>query len=106
MKLLLDESLPRGLKRDLAAHEVVTVPEQGWAGKDNGELLSLADKQFDVFVTADQGIEYQQNLVGFGIAIVTLAAQSNRLEDLRPLMPELLSALGELKRGQVYTVSG
>ena len=106
MRLLLDESLPRDLKRELGAHEVVTVPEQGWAGKGNGELLSLADKQFDVFVTADQGIEYQQNLAGFGIAVVTLAAQTNRLEDLRPLVPELLSALGDLKRGQVYTISG
>lgn len=62
MRLLLDESLPRGLKRHLSAHDVATVPEQGWAGKSNGELLRLAEEEFDAFLTADQNVEFQQNL--------------------------------------------
>lgn len=63
MKVLLDECLPRGLVHDLAGdHEVVTVPDAGWAGKSNGELLRLAADQFDVFVSADQKLPFQQNL--------------------------------------------
>ena len=59
MKLLLDESLPRRLKKELSQHDVTTVPERGWAGKTNGELLELASGSFDVSITADQGLEYQ-----------------------------------------------
>lgn len=106
MKLLLDESLPRSLKGELTSHDVVTVPEKGWAGKDNGELLQLSSAEFDVFVTADQGLQYQQNLAGYDIAVVTLAATSNRLEDLRLLVPRLLTALDEVGPGEVITVAG
>lgn len=106
MKLLLDESLPRSLKGEFTSHHVVTVPERGWAGKDNGELLELASAEYDVFVTADQGLHYQQNLAGYGIAVVTLAAKSNRLEDLRPLVPMLVAALDKLEPGEVITLAG
>ena len=106
MKVLLDESLPRALRRELESHDVVTVPELGWAGKDNGELLQLASAEFDVFVTADQGLQYQQNLAGYDIAVVTLAAKTNRLEDLRPLVPRLLAVLAEAKPGEVVTLAG
>lgn len=106
MRLLLDESLPRGLKGEFGSHEVTTVTDMGWTGKDNGELLELASGQFDLFLTADQGIQYQQNLAGFDIAVVTLAAKSNRLKDLRPLVPKLLAVLGELKPRQVRTIAG
>lgn len=74
MKLLLDESLPRRLKNELSQHEVTTVPERGWAGKTNGELLKLASGSFDVFITADQGLEYQQNLTNVEIAVIVLRA--------------------------------
>jgi predicted nuclease of predicted toxin-antitoxin system len=106
MKLLLDESLPRSLKEALTSHDVVTVPENGWAGKDNGELLELASAEFDAFVTADQGLQYQQNLAGYTIAVVTLAAKSNRVEDLLPLVPRLLTALNDVGPGEVVTVAG
>ncbi len=106
MRLLLDESLPRPLKWELTSHDVSTVPEMGWAGKDNGELLELAGESFDVFITADQGIEYQQNLAGFDVAVVTLAARTNRLEDLRALIPKLLSSLQDLKPGEVLRLAG
>jgi len=79
MKLLVDESLPRGLKRELSGHDVATVAEMGWTGRTNGELLELANGDFDVFLTADQGLQYQQNLSGAEIAVVVLAAKTNRL---------------------------
>ena len=105
MRLLLDESLPRGLKRHLSTHEVATVPEQGWAGKSNGELLRLAEGEFDAFLTADQNVEYQQNLHSYGIAVVVLAAPTTRIQDLEPLIPAVLSALETTKPGEVVRVS-
>lgn len=104
MRILLDECLPRRLKRDFPGHEVRTVPDAGWGGKDNGELLALADPEFDVFVTADQGIEYQQNLEGARIAVVVLAARSNRLADLRPLVPRILAAIADVGPGELLRV--
>jgi predicted nuclease of predicted toxin-antitoxin system len=105
MKILIDECLPRPLKKHFAAHEAVTVPERGWAGKTNGELLSLMAGEFDVFVTIDSNMRYQQTLSDYGIAFVLLAAKSNRLDDLVPLMPEVLSALNTIKDGEIIKVS-
>ncbi len=105
MRLLLDESLPRALKQLLSAHEVATVPEQGWAGKSNGELLRLAEEEFDAFLTADQNVEYQQNLRAYRLAVIVLAAQTTRLEDLEPLVPEELQTLEVTQPGEVVRVS-
>lgn len=105
MRLLLDESLPRGLKRHLSAHEVATVPEQGWAGKSNGELLRLAEGEFDAFLTADQNVEYQQNLGAYNLAVIVLAAPTTRLQDLEALIPAVLNALEVTKSGEVVRVS-
>ena len=105
MKLLLDESLPRGLKKDLAGHDVTTVPEQGWAGKSNGELLELAEEDFDAFITADQNLEYQQDMAQFSIAVIVLAGKTNRLADLRHLIGELCTALDSIQPGQVVRIS-
>ncbi len=92
MKLLLDESLPCGLRRLLSEYTVITVQEQGWAGVSNGKLLRLAEKEFDAFLTADQNLQYQQNLVGFEIAVFVLAAGTTRLQDLAPLVPTLIAS--------------
>ncbi len=82
-KLLLDECIPRKFKSHLSGYECLTVPAAGWAGKRNGELLSLAENAgFQVFVSLDQGIEFQQNLTGSNIAVILLDAKSNRLADL------------------------
>jgi len=105
MRVLLDECLPRPLATEITGHEVRTVPEAGWAGKTNGELVALANEQFDVLVTIDQGIQYQQNLAGTSLAIIMLRARSNRLADLLPLLPALLSALPGIEPGQVLRVS-
>ena len=104
MRVLLDECLPRPLKDTLPGHEVRTVPEMGWAGKSNGDLLRLAAPQFDAFLTVDRGIEYQQNLEGAPIAVITMAAPSNDIDALRPLIPDVLRAMTSIKRGQFVRV--
>ena len=106
MRMLLDECLPRRLRVHLSGHECRTVPEAGWAGKKNGELLELAEDSYDVFLTLDKGIKYQQNLSGRGIAIVVVQARSNRLEDLIDRVPACLAALKQVQAGQVILVSG
>ena len=106
MRVLLDECLPRQLKRDLAGHEVRTVPEMGWAGRMNGDLLALAIGQFDVFVTADRNLSFQQDISRFDIRVIVLVAGSNRVADLRPLMPQVLDLLHTAPPGCVIRVGG
>ncbi len=96
MRVLLDEMLPRKLKRLLPEGvEAVTVRERGWDSKKNGELLALAEKEFDLLLTTDQGIPHQQDLSRFDLEVVVLSAKSNRLSDLEPLMPEVRRRLAE-----------
>ena len=104
MRVLLDECLPRRLKRELIGHDTRTAPEMGWASKRNGELLALAVGQFEVFLTADRNVSYQQDLSSFDIAIVVLVARSNRFEDLRPLAPRILEILPTAQRGAATLV--
>ena len=104
MKLLIDECLPRPLKRLLVEHECKTVQEMGWSGQKNGALLALADRQFDVLVTMDQGIEYQQQLANLEIAVLVVSARSNQIDDLAPLVPAALDALRTIQRGRVIRV--
>ena len=105
MKILLDECIPRKFKRSFPGHDSQTVPEAGFAGKKNGELLSLAERSgFEVFLTIDQGIEFQQNLTGRNIAILILRAKSNQLDDLLPLVDECVHKMLEITPGQVLKV--
>ena len=82
----------------------MTVPQRGWNGKKNGILLQLADPEFDVFVTMDKGIQYQQNLKKFDIALILLAAKSNKYDDLAPLMPKVNQALQHIRPKQVVHI--
>jgi len=100
VKLLLDECIDRRFSRDLADHEVKTVPQMGWSGIKNGELLILAENEFDVFITVDRNLSFQQNLPKFNIAVLVLHASSNRLADLKPLAPKILSILPTLSKGE------
>ena len=93
MNVLLDECVPARLGRLLTGHSITTVPRRGWAGIKNGDLLKLAEKEFDVFVTVDRKLSVQQDLSGFDIAVVLIRSRSNRLEEIRPLVPELLGAI-------------
>lgn len=105
MRILLDECAPRPLRDSIAAHEILTVPEMGWAGKKNGELLLLmAQNNFDALLTTDRNLKYQQNLSMHKISIVIMLAPSNRLNDLLPLIPDLEAALQNLRPGVVIEI--
>ncbi|MEZ5397800.1 MAG: DUF5615 family PIN-like protein [Bryobacterales bacterium] len=105
MRLLLDECVPRRLARLLASYEVRTVPQEGWSSLKNGELLARAAASFDVFITVDQGIAHQQNLVTLEICVVALAARSNDIRDLEPLVPELLARLPLARPGSYIRIA-
>ena len=105
MRILLDENLPRQLKQHFTADvEALTVQERGWSGKKNSKLLRLAAEEFDVFLTMDRGVEFQQNVAHLSIAILIIRAPSNRFEDLQPLIPEVREALKGIQPGQVTRV--
>ena len=106
MKVLLDECVPRKLRRELAEHEVLTVTERGWSGIKNGKLLMLAEVEFDVFLTVDQNLRYQQNLKAFNIGVILLMARNNRLKTLLPLMPEVRKALENIRTADFILVGG
>ncbi len=104
MRVLLDESLPRGLAPLIAGHDVSTVVEMGWSGMQNGQLLARASEGFDAFVTIDANLPYQQVLERFFIGVVLLRAPSNRLADLEPLVPDLLASLDGIESGELRIV--
>ena len=104
MRILLDECIDHRLGRDLTGHEVSTVALMRWRGKENGELLGLAAAQFDIFLTTDRNLSFQQNVARFDLAVIVLNAPSNRLSDLRRLVPELLQALPFVQPGQTRHV--
>ena len=106
MRVLLDENIPRKLRQLFETGvEVVTVGYPGWKGKKNGELLRLAQNEFDAFITMDKGIPHQQNLSDIKMGIVLLEARSNRYEDVASLMNQVNVVLKTLKNGQIARVS-
>jgi predicted nuclease of predicted toxin-antitoxin system len=108
MKLLLDECLPRKVKFLFSGsgHQCETVREAGFGGKENGELLSLAEGKFDVLITVDKNLKHQQNITNRRIAILVIRAASNDIDDIRPHFPEMLNALQKLRAGQIVEVGG
>lgn len=104
MFILIDECLPKKLKRELSDHTVYTVQEKGWSGKKNGELLSLASGQLDVFITVDQNMKYQQDMRRISVGIVVLVSPNNRLETLKPLMPKVREVIQIIRPGEVIYV--
>lgn len=104
MNILFDENFPRPLRRHLTGHTVRTVQQKGWDGVENGDLLDIAQAEFDVLLTTDKGIKYQQNFTGRDIAVITLRARDNRIPTLIPLMPRVLALLPTIQPGQVYFV--
>ena len=104
MKIILDECLPQKLAAQIAGHSVTTVPKMGWAGVTNGKLLALIEQEFDVFITADRNLAFQQNTQNMKVMIVVLHAKSNRLDDLKALIPEILSALSSTPQGKILHV--
>ena len=105
MKLLLDECIDRRLAFSFSALDVKTVSQMGWTGVTNGRLLALAEQHFDVFITVDRNLSSQQNIPKFGLAVVVLHAVSNRLVDLMPLVPAVISKLPDLSAGTVTVIA-
>ena len=106
MRVLLDEQLPHRLARELIGHDVCTVTQQGWAGAKNGELLRLAESaRFQVFLTADRSLQFQQNLTTLKLAVVVLVAPRNAIRHLLPLVPGALVAISASRPGQVVRVT-
>ena len=104
MKVLLDECVDWRLARDIVGHEVKTARQMGWVTVKNGDLLSLASEAFDVFVTVDRNLQFQQNPETLAIAVIVLRARRNRLVDLRPLVPALLAAINQVRPGALQVV--
>src|SRR5437773_12057527 len=101
MRVLLDECVPRPLRNELAGHHVRTVRQMGWMGIQNGDLLRLAEGTFDVFLTVDRNLEYQQNLNSARIAVIVLVAKSNSYQDLQLLMPSVMQTLQAIQAGDL-----
>jgi predicted nuclease of predicted toxin-antitoxin system len=106
MRLLFDECVSRLFKAGFAVHghECFTVPEVGLAGRKNGELLTLAEDKFDVFVTIDKNIRYQQNLSGRKTAVLIIRARSSEIDDLLRELPASIIALQSIRPGQVVEI--
>ena len=105
MKVILDECLPRRLARDLHSHAVTTVPRQGWAGKKDAELLRLIRGEFDVFVTMDSNLIYQQTLRDDSLCVIVLHAPNSCYETLLPLVARLLNAINHAQLGTVIELT-
>ena len=101
----MDECIDRRFAREIIGYEVKTVPQMGWAGVKNGQLLTLAVEEFDVFVTVDRNLSFQQNLPQFDIAVVVLQAPSNSLAAIKPLASKLLAVLDSVGKSQVTIVA-
>jgi hypothetical protein len=104
VRVLLDENLPHDLVAVLSGHAVSTVQGMGWAGVANGELLRRASGHFDGFVTMDRRLERQHDVSTLPFGIVVVVARSNRVQDLLPLVPTHLTALGRVRPGQIEQI--
>jgi len=103
-RILFDENVPRKFRSHLIGHSIATVQELGWSSLRNGELLRQANEQFDVLVTVDKNLRYQQNFTGLSIAVITILVRFNKLPFLIPMAPRILAALRTLTPGQVVCV--
>jgi hypothetical protein len=105
VKILLDENIPHALRALLPGHDVFTVQWLGWGSIKNGELLKKADGQFDVLLTVDKGIRYQNDFKDKKIAVITVLCSGNRLENLRPFLPLIMRELNHITPGKVINIS-
>jgi hypothetical protein len=103
--VLLDECIPVQVAAELPKHHVRTIRGMAWRGKRDGELLRLAADNFDVFVTIDAGLVYEQRIAHRRLGVVSLVASSNEIEAIRPLMSGLRHAVMKVKPGQVIRVT-
>lgn len=104
MRILIDECLDWRLCRALPEHYCASVQQMDWGGLTNGALLQEAQTEFDVFLTGDTNLSFQQNLTNFHIAVIVLKAQSTRLVDTVKLMPQVLTLLTNIQPGHVIRI--
>ncbi len=106
MKILIYECLPKNIRKEFHGYIAKTVREMGWDSKSNGELMNAAiGEGFDVFVTIDNNLQYQQNLKRYNLIVIVLIALKNELELLKPIIPKVLEKLSELEKGKAYEFS-
>jgi hypothetical protein len=106
LRVLVDQCLPRQLAAELPGHEASTVRAQRWLGLRNGVLLRAAlDAGFEVFITNDSSIEFQQNVKKIGIGVIAIVDVRNRIQDLRPMIPKVLESLTKIVPGEVITIA-
>jgi hypothetical protein len=105
MRVLIDECPDWRLDRGLPGHEVTSVTRMGWVGIKNGRLLALAEKEFDVFITGDRNLSFQQNTTRLNLAVMVLSAASTKLKDTLPLMPAVLAQVPLCRPGSVIQLS-
>ena len=104
MKILLDECVDWRLARSLPQHDVKTVRQMGWSSYANGQLVTVAESEFEVFITADANMMYQQALKSRKIAVIVLRPRRNRLPEILGLLPQLLTALDSCAAGAFFEV--
>jgi predicted nuclease of predicted toxin-antitoxin system len=104
MRILLDESIPKKLGFLLNDYFVRTVVQMGWSGLVNGHLLKIASVEFDVMISGDRNMQYQQNETSLPMSVITLVAKNNRLESFLPLIPKLLETLSILESKKFYQI--
>ena len=105
MRVLIGECLNWRLGRALTGHDAISVQKMGWSGIKNGELLRLAvEQKFDVFLTGDQNLSFQQNVGQLGIAVIVLESKGVQLHETLPLVPKILESLATIRRGQIVRV--
>ncbi len=102
MRILLDEGVPIQLRRGLSSHVVKTVQESGWSSMMNGQLLARAEGEFDLFITADQNLKYQQNLRDRKLAILELS--SNRRRIIEKNFEIILEAVSHIEQGSFISL--
>ena len=105
MKLLLDECVAHDLKQDLLGHEVTTVVEADYKGLESGALLRAASAQYDVLITVDRNLPYQQNIHSLPMAVLIIEAGGITYDDLKPLTSQVLKALKLIQPGEIVTIS-
>jgi len=104
MRVLVDECVDWRIARDLARHDARTVKQLGWQELKDGSLLARATAEFDVFLTVDTKLPYQQNIAVLDIAVIVLRGRTTRLADLRELLDRLQEALNTARRGEVTVI--
>jgi predicted nuclease of predicted toxin-antitoxin system len=104
-RVLFDEDVPRQLRRDLPEFYIRTAQQEGWSSVKNGELLRCAAPTFDVLLTADKNLQYQQRVTGLEIGIVVIGTSDTRLPSIRLLLPQLREAIANVTAGSVIVVN-